>query len=46
MIQVLVWLILEGFLNDPLVLELYENFNGYFSLKECARAINFNRDDI
>ena len=35
-----------GNIDKNLAQELYESFNGFFSFKECARALNFSKDDI
>lgn len=35
-----------GNIDKNLAQELYESFNGFFTFKECARALNFSKDDI
>lgn len=32
--------------DNSLIQELFESFNGFFTFAECARALNFNKDDI
>ena len=33
-------------LKNPLVLEMYQTFSGYFKIHDCARALKASKDDI
>jgi len=37
---------MQNYQNNENVKELFESFSGFFTLAECARALNFNKDDI
>ena len=36
----------DSTIDTVLVQELYEGFNGYFTLEECAKALSYSKDDL
>lgn len=33
-------------LKEPLVMEMYQTFSGFFKVPDCARALKYNKNNI